>query len=759
MKKLIISIFALWVFSCSKDGVPSDGNASNPVFKLSEPASLTVAKQAIITNPNIAVGYVASYEDKKLQVIGAGKKNIKGELTNLEKLILINTTNNAWIKYDFNADFLPSKAETSNGFIIEFSNYQGTKFDIIVKKKIDGKEVASKKGEIMYEGNIELAQKAKSYFANGIDYTKSGRVQGVLACDKTIGGIAAGVYIGQNIAGCITAGAALLAAPELGIIATFTAGRTALDACSETKKLIDNLQNNRPAIQCPEAGGAEQSCFTNIVSETGQALSNCGQTVANTWLTRKACECNDELQTRGLLDGVGGGQGDPHLTTHDGFAYDFMGHGEFTAVQSTTDKFLIQVRQEPMNATEKRATINTGIAVRFDKDVVNVFSNPFKLLINGEAQNDAFVSKRLSDNTLLTKNAEEVRIYSTNKDEVLIRYKNRIDYLVYLNDDRNGKLKGLLGNFDGNRNNDLVLADGKALTDRSFKGLYPAYADAWRIKQSESIFTYESGKNSLSFTDTKFPYQEFAFSLTAIQQAESRCRQAGINREPYLSQCVYDVSLTGDISFAESAKWSQSLTTFSTLPVASDINYFQNVRLEVGSRQNQSDIKNVIDFDAGKTYTFAEAKTNRAIDGVAYYDIIQNAICTFGFLKTCGISCGVGSLNDYLKSISWNIWNTGMIQLSNGSDKAFKLKISNLDFYNVQNSAGISSLLQNKLNKNSDYENGVAVIEDFSKGIDNQNVFAFITKEGKQGLFRIVGTGINPVSKISYYDIDIKIQK
>ncbi|MFY7911778.1 MAG: VWD domain-containing protein [Emticicia sp.] len=759
MKKIISYLSIFLLLSCSKDTIPSGGNTTNPTFKLSEPASLTAAQQAIITNPNIAVGYVASYEDKKLQVIAAGKKNTSGEMTNLEKLILVNTTNNAWIKYDFNADFLPSKAETSNGFIIEFSNYQGTKFDIIVKKKADGKEVTSKKGETMYEGNLELAQKAKTYFANGIDYTKSGRVQGILVCDKTIGGIAAGAYIAQNIAGCITAGTALLAAPELGIIATFTAGRTALDACSETKKLIDNLQNNRPAIQCPEAGGAEQSCFSNIVSETGQALSSCGQTVANTWLTRKACECNDQLQTRDLLDGVGSGQGDPHITTHDGYDYDFMGHGEFTAVQSTTDKFLIQVRQEPMNATEKRATINTGIAVRFEKDVINVFSNPFKLLINGENQSDAFASKRLSDNTLVTKNSEEIRLLSPTKDEVIIRYKNRIDYLVFLNPDRKTKLKGILGNFDGNRNNDLTLADGKLLTDKSFKGLYPAYADAWRIKQNESIFTYESGKSTTNYTDVKFPYQEFAFSLTALQQAESRCRQAGINREPYLSHCIYDVSLTGDIAFAESAKWAQSLASFSTLPVASDISYFQGVRLEVGSRQNQSDIKNVIDFDAGKTYTFAEAKSNRAIDGVAYYDIIQSAICTFGFLKTCGISCGVGSLNDYLKSISWNIWNTGMIQISNGSDKAFKLKITNIDFYNVQNSAGIASLLQNKLKKDSDYENGVAVIEDFDKGIDNQHVFAFITADGKQGLFRITGTGINPITKVSYYDIDIKIQK
>lgn len=349
MKKIVA--FCLLLFcACSKDNLP-DNKPIN--FPFADPASLSSAEQAIITNPSLAVAYVANYPDKKLQVIAAGTKNNKGELTNLELLILINTTNNAWIKYEFNPSFLPKKAETSNGFLIEFSNYSGTKFDLKVIKKSDGKEVASKMGETMYEGNLELAQKAKEYLANGIDFTKNGRPSGIQACDKTIGGIAAGAYIAQNIAGCITAGASLLAAPEIGIIATFTAGRAALDACSESKKLIDNLQNNRPAIQCPEAGGAEQSCFTNIVTETGQALSNCGQAVANTWLTRKACECNDELRTRDLLDGVGGGNGDPHLSTHDGHNYDFQGHGEFTAVQSSTDNFLVQVRQEPPTASEK----------------------------------------------------------------------------------------------------------------------------------------------------------------------------------------------------------------------------------------------------------------------------------------------------------------------------------------------------------------------------------------------------------------------
>ncbi|MFN4146940.1 MAG: VWD domain-containing protein [Runella sp.] len=752
-----ILFILLLLFSCSKKNLNTE---LPPEFKFTEPASLALAQQAIITDPSIPVGYVGLFEDVKLQVIAAGKKNTKGEITHLEKIIMINTTNKAWIKYDFNEAFLPFKAESSNSYIIEFNNYstQNNQVDVVVKKKSDGSVVESKKGEPVYAGNFDLAQKAKAYMTNGIDYTRSSRLSGLQVCDKTIGGIAAGVYIGQNIAACITSGIAFLAAPEAGIIRAVLAGREAYNSCSETKKLIENLQNNRPAFQCPESGESEKSCFTNIVTETGQALQNCGQTVANTWLTKKACECNDEVRFRDLLDGVGSSQGDPHLTTHDGFAYDFMGQGEFVAIQSTTDKLLVQVRQEPLSPNEKRATINTALAARFDKDVVNIFANPFKLLINGETQPSNFISKRLSDNTLLTKSGNQIKLYSVYHDEIIVRVNNHLDFTVNLNSERKGKVRGLLGNYDGNLTNDLILADGKVLTDKTFKGLYPAFADSWRIKQNESLFTYEAGKSTASYTDLKFPYQEFSFTPSAFQTAESRCRQAGVTREPYLSQCIYDVALTGDISFAESAKWTQSLTNYTSLPVSSDLKYFQNVRIEVGSRQNQSDIKNVIDFDTGKTFTLNEAKNNASVDAIAFYDIIQHRITTFALIKWCGISCGVGSLNSLLNSIGWSNWNRGMLFNADGSDRALRLKISNFDFYNVQNANGLANLLQNKLNKNSEYDHAEAILESFERGIDNQHVFAFVTSNGKLGLFRIVGTGLNPLSKITYYDLDIKIQ-
>ena len=51
--------------------------------------------------------------------------------------------------------------------------------------------------------------------------------------------------------------------------------------------------------------------------------------------------------------------GDPHLTTFDGFRYDFQSPGEFTLVASKTDDYQVQVRQELM-AGSSSVSYTTG---------------------------------------------------------------------------------------------------------------------------------------------------------------------------------------------------------------------------------------------------------------------------------------------------------------------------------------------------------------------------------------------------------------
>lgn len=759
MKKLyltIVSILFLYSLSCKKNIVEQTPTiTTNPNGSL---ASLGKSQQAIITSLKTPVGIVSYYEDAKLQTVVSGPKAKDGNLISVDKIVLINTTNNAWIRFEMNADMLPTKALTSTGYIIEFSNYKSVtaKVDVTVKKESNGQQIAQKLGDSVNPQVFLAAQQAKVYIKDGVDYTKAK----VAVCDKFVGGLAAGAYIGQSLAECMLGFTGFLLSIEGGPIAAIVAGRAAYSACSDLRDLVQNIQNNRPAIQCPGANDAAQGCLTNIVTESGEAVSGCVKTVANTWVTRKACECNNELQIGGALDDLGSSHGDPHITTLDGFYYSFQGHGEFTALKSSTDNFLVQVRQEPYSATEKRVSINKGLAIRYGNDIINIFTEPYKLYLNNKIQDNSFVSTRMTDKTLVSKTIDEVKVVTPNNDEIIINIKRHMAYVMSLNANRKGKVQGIFGNFNGNKNDDLVLTNGTLLKTFGFNDLYPAFVDAWRIKQAESLFFYDSGKNTDSYSNKNFPTLEYTFSLSALNQAEQTCRNAGINREPFLSRCMYDISVTNDATFAESTLWTQSLGSFSSVPVADDINYFQNIRIEVGASQSQTGLKNLIDFDAGKTFTYAEGINNTNIDAISYPFVgVSNELATLSLIKTCGNSCGTSLMNSTLKNLNWLNYPTGQILLADGTDQNLKIKISTIDFYNIQNTAEITKAITTKLKKEETFLNSTASLENFKIGLNKQNVFAFITKEGKQGVFRIVGTGINPVTKVSYYDLDIKIQK
>ena len=49
------------------------------------------------------------------------------------------------------------------------------------------------------------------------------------------------------------------------------------------------------------------------------------------------------------------------------------------------------------------------------------------------------------------------------------------------------------------------MRDGTVLgTNLAFETLYPKYADRWRITQKESLFDYEPGETTETFTDRNF---------------------------------------------------------------------------------------------------------------------------------------------------------------------------------------------------------------------------------------------------------------
>ncbi len=76
-----------------------------------------------------------------------------------------------------------------------------------------------------------------------------------------------------------------------------------------------------------------------------------------------------------------------------------------------------------------------------------------------------------------------------------------------------------------------------------FDKLNGDFGDSWRIKSEESLFDYEPGQSTTTFTDRQFPkrYHSLASLMPdQIRHAEAVCREAGIGAN-MLQGCLMDV--------------------------------------------------------------------------------------------------------------------------------------------------------------------------------------------------------------------------
>lgn len=246
-----------------------------------------------------------------------------------------------------------------------------------------------------------------------------------------------------------------------------------------------------------------------------------------------------------------GSWGDPHFTTLDGSYYDFQGVGEYQVLKSTNDNLQLQVRQQGFG-NSKTASINTAIAYNNGSDIVSLYLNPNKIFVNRKEANFSFNEIALSNGGKITKNGGLIEIKNSNGDVLKVIYvSNYLNYILTLNQNRKGKVNGLLGNFDGNKLNDLATKSGVSVNFSDSKVFYSTFSDSWRISQNESLFEYDSGKSTLSFTDKNFPSEVYSISQDKYQEALKICTDAGVTTNPALSSCVYDIALTGRAEWAK----------------------------------------------------------------------------------------------------------------------------------------------------------------------------------------------------------------
>ncbi|MEM9808120.1 MAG: VWD domain-containing protein [Cyanobacteria bacterium P01_D01_bin.56] len=283
--------------------------------------------------------------------------------------------------------------------------------------------------------------------------------------------------------------------------------------------------------------------------------------------------------------------GDPHINTFDGFHYGFQTVGEFILTYSGDRNFEVQARQGQVPNRDS-LSLNTAVAMRVCDQRVGMYvqdspdgrslmwvdgapidfdDNSFALGNGGEIQ-------RLNDRnyTVIWPSGDQVALKIIN-----VSGARFINIMPIVGRDRTNIMAGLLGNYNGNPDDDLIGRDGNRLPTRStysvasntlnralpaaipvyeletayFEQLNRQFGDSWRITQTESLFDYPVGMTTASFTNQSFPTQYLTLNGVSDQDLEAaitECEAAGVP-EDQMDGCVFDVAATGNSGFADAA--------------------------------------------------------------------------------------------------------------------------------------------------------------------------------------------------------------
>lgn len=254
----------------------------------------------------------------------------------------------------------------------------------------------------------------------------------------------------------------------------------------------------------------------------------------------------------------GSSTGEPHITTLDGLYYDFQAAGDFLLTTSGPS-FIVQVRQQ-WTPNRPNVAFNKAVAMQMGKTRVAVFLDPARLVVDG-SQVALADGKTLSlpDNVEVTRNAnvylikhgsgETVRVVVVDGVWVNILGGNFLDVAVSLNYTAYGGMRGLLGNGNGDVQDDIATRDGKVLAQPvSFEDFYHRYGASMNIQPEESLFGEERKvepgvvvKNV--FEAPKKPYTVKNLTPKEYKPARTACIKVGVKAEPLLDACTLDVAV------------------------------------------------------------------------------------------------------------------------------------------------------------------------------------------------------------------------
>ncbi|KAK7492745.1 hypothetical protein BaRGS_00016050, partial [Batillaria attramentaria] len=258
------------------------------------------------------------------------------------------------------------------------------------------------------------------------------------------------------------------------------------------------------------------------------------------------------------------GRGDPHINTLDGKTFPFNAIGEFTLIKIDlpAQKFDLQARTcqaRSSSGDPVAASIFCGFVARgngsekFQVELNNnrsgmvIYANDQDLTLTYEQEGNLFnrtiggLVLRRSNNTIRATFQEGVSINITVEFQLLtieVGVKETLEGFT-----------GLLGDQNGNPEDDFIFPNGTTLPGNTTERDLLAYGKSWALTSQTSLFRYQAGYNTDSYTNDSFvPIFLSEVNQTLITQAETTCgSSADVG-------CIFDFIATGDTDLALGTK-------------------------------------------------------------------------------------------------------------------------------------------------------------------------------------------------------------
>ena len=333
--------------------------------------------------------------------------------------------------------------------------------------------------------------------------------------------------------------------PKVGPLLTHAADGTVAVAEGDSRKFCFD----KSGCVCP-TGSTSNSTLMDGRDMVFSMAVNEDQPIVDVKAVRwdkKYCHPKDEEKKRGRDNG------DPHLVSLDGQAFDVMARGEFVLARDDRGGFQVQVRHADVTALTDPVTGTSAVALGGSDHHRIVFGGDPNsgadrtITIDGSAVADVAEPQHASGIDITKVETDHWLATWADGSNVDLRWLHGWFISLALSSERATHISGMLGNANGDFRDDLVLADGTHVDPSDGATLDGQYAPRWYVETATSLFDYKPGETTETFRTP--PPKRPSSSADALATCTAALPPAATRAE--VAACAYDLGATGKHDYVD----------------------------------------------------------------------------------------------------------------------------------------------------------------------------------------------------------------